>query len=71
MTTPADGDTIAVVAADANGLSVSLIQSIFSSFGSGVLEPRTGILCTTAAPASRPIRPARTPSARASGRCTR
>ena len=44
MTTPAHGDTIAVVAADANGLSVSLIQSIFSGFGSGVLEPETGIL---------------------------
>jgi gamma-glutamyltranspeptidase len=44
MTTPAHGDTIAVVAADAAGLSVSLIQSIFSGFGSGVLEPETGIL---------------------------
>jgi gamma-glutamyltranspeptidase/glutathione hydrolase len=44
MTTPAHGDTIAVVAADANGLCVSLIQSVFSGFGSGVLEPETGIL---------------------------
>jgi gamma-glutamyltranspeptidase len=58
MTTPAHGDTIAVVAADANGLSVSLIQSIFSGFGSGVLEPETGILlhnrgaCFSSDPAS-------------------
>jgi gamma-glutamyltranspeptidase/glutathione hydrolase len=58
MTTPAHGDTIAVVAADATGLSVSLIQSIFSGFGSGVLEPRTGILlhnrgaCFSSDPAS-------------------
>ncbi|HEY3764872.1 MAG TPA: gamma-glutamyltransferase [Gaiellales bacterium] len=39
------GDTIALVAADDSGLAVSLIQSIFFGFGSGVLEPRTGILC--------------------------
>jgi gamma-glutamyltranspeptidase len=39
------GDTIALVAADGSGLAVSLIQSIFYGFGSGVLEPRTGILC--------------------------
>ncbi len=58
MTTPAHGDTIAVVAADATGLSVSLIQSIFSGFGSGVLEPETGILlhnrgaCFSSDPAS-------------------
>jgi gamma-glutamyltranspeptidase/glutathione hydrolase len=41
----ATGDTIALVAADGSGLAVSLIQSIFYGFGSGVLEPRTGILC--------------------------
>jgi len=58
MTTPAHGDTIAVVAADATGLSVSLIQSVFSGFGSGVLEPETGILlhnrgaCFSSDPAS-------------------
>jgi gamma-glutamyltranspeptidase len=39
----ATGDTIALVTADAN-LRVSLIQSIYDGFGSGVLEPRTGIL---------------------------
>jgi gamma-glutamyltranspeptidase len=40
----AHGDTIAVVASDASGLAVSLIQSVFYAFGSGVLEPRTGVL---------------------------
>jgi gamma-glutamyltranspeptidase/glutathione hydrolase len=40
----ARGDTVAVVAVD-EGLSVSLIQSVFYAFGAGVLEPRTGIIC--------------------------
>jgi gamma-glutamyltranspeptidase/glutathione hydrolase len=39
------GDTVAVVAADADGWAVSLIQSVFHTFGSGILEPTTGILC--------------------------
>jgi gamma-glutamyltranspeptidase/glutathione hydrolase len=39
-----DGDTIAIVAADAEGFGVSLIQSLFWSFGSGILEPATGIV---------------------------
>lgn len=38
------GDTVVVVAADADGRSVSLIQSLFNGFGSLVLEPATGIL---------------------------
>jgi gamma-glutamyltranspeptidase len=38
------GDTIALVAADANGFAVSLIQSLFYGFGSGILEPVTGIV---------------------------
>jgi gamma-glutamyltranspeptidase/glutathione hydrolase len=38
------GDTIALVAADANGHAVSLIQSLFFGFGSGILEPQTGIV---------------------------
>jgi gamma-glutamyltranspeptidase len=38
------GDTVAVVAADSEGWGVSIIQSIFHSFGSGLLEPSTGIL---------------------------
>jgi gamma-glutamyltranspeptidase/glutathione hydrolase len=38
------GDTIAIVATDRFGASISLIQSIFFAFGSMVLEPTTGIL---------------------------
>lgn len=41
---PAGGDTVAVVAADEDGWAVSVIQSIWESFGSGILEPATGIL---------------------------
>lgn len=40
-----DGDTVAVVALDDEGHSVSLIQSVYWAFGAGVLEPVTGILC--------------------------
>ncbi|WP_431900502.1 gamma-glutamyltransferase family protein [Nonomuraea sp. bgisy101] len=40
----ATGDTVAVVTADSDGLAVSLIQSLFHGFGSGVLDPSTGIL---------------------------
>ncbi|MBO3749377.1 gamma-glutamyltransferase [Streptosporangiaceae bacterium NEAU-GS5] len=40
----ANGDTVAVVTADGDGNAVSLIQSLFFGFGSGVLEPDTGIL---------------------------
>jgi gamma-glutamyltranspeptidase len=39
-----DGDTIALVTADAEGNAVSLIQSLFWGFGSGILEPSTGIV---------------------------
>ena len=38
------GDTIALVAADADGWGVSLIQSLYSGFGAGLLEPATGIV---------------------------
>lgn len=38
------GDTIALVTADERGWAVSLIQSLFQSFGSGILEPETGIV---------------------------
>lgn len=38
------GDTVAVVAADSDGYAISLIQSVFHSFGALVLEPTTGIL---------------------------
>jgi gamma-glutamyltranspeptidase len=44
-TTPRpSGDTIALVTADADGRAVSLIQSLFYGFGSGILEPATGIV---------------------------
>ena len=38
------GDTVALVAADAGGRAVSLIQSLYYGFGSGILEPETGIV---------------------------
>ncbi len=41
---PGDGDTIAVLTADSDGNAVSLIQSLFWGFGSGILEPSTGII---------------------------
>lgn len=50
------GDTIAVVTADAEGRGVSLIQSLYDGFGSGLLEPDTGVVaqnrgaCFTLAP---------------------
>jgi len=41
---PAGGDTVGLVTADARGWAVSLIQSLSWGFGSGILEPATGIL---------------------------
>ncbi|WP_290804347.1 gamma-glutamyltransferase [Herbiconiux sp.] len=38
------GDTVAIVAADSEGRVVSIIQSVYQLFGSGILEPRTGIV---------------------------
>jgi gamma-glutamyltranspeptidase len=38
------GDTIALVTADAEGRGVSLIQSLYDGFGSGLLEPDTGVV---------------------------
>jgi gamma-glutamyltranspeptidase len=38
------GDTVAVVAVDADGRAVSLIQSLFHAFGAGILDPGTGVL---------------------------
>ena len=40
----ATGDTIAIVTADAQGNAVSLIQSLYWEFGSGVIAGDTGIL---------------------------
>src|SRR5882672_11693408 len=39
-----EGDTIAIVTADADGNAVSLIQSLYWEFGSGVVAGDTGIL---------------------------
>lgn len=38
------GDTVAIVTADGRGGWVSLIQSNFHAFGSGILDPGTGIV---------------------------
>ena len=40
----AHGDTVGVAAADDDGYAVSLIQSVFDAFGSGLIDPETGIL---------------------------
>ena len=65
-----EGDTIALVAADADGWGVALIQSLFSGFGVGHLEPSTGSFPTIAAPASRSSPATPTNSVPASGRRT-
>jgi gamma-glutamyltranspeptidase / glutathione hydrolase len=39
-----DGDTVYLIAVDAQGNVVSWIQSLFHSFGSGLLDPETGIV---------------------------
>lgn len=39
-----DGDTVYLAVVDAQGNAVSLIQSLYSSFGSGRMLPRTGIV---------------------------
>jgi oxamate amidohydrolase len=38
------GDTVAVTAVGADGTAVALIQSVFQSFGAGLLEPGTGVV---------------------------
>ncbi len=39
-----DGDTVYMATIDADGNAVSLIQSLFASFGSGVVAGRTGVM---------------------------
>ncbi len=39
-----DGDTVYLIAVDADGNAVSWVQSLFHSFGSGLVEPETGIV---------------------------
>jgi gamma-glutamyltranspeptidase/glutathione hydrolase len=41
---PATGDTIAIVAADAGGNAVSVIQSLYHEFGAAVVAGDTGVL---------------------------
>ncbi|OLM30067.1 Gamma-glutamyltranspeptidase [Pseudonocardia sp. Ae717_Ps2] len=38
------GDTVAITAVDDTGTAVSLIQSVYQSFGAGILEPETGVV---------------------------
>ncbi|KAA0113952.1 gamma-glutamyltransferase family protein [Mycolicibacterium sp. P9-22] len=38
------GDTVGIAAVDSDGMAVSLIQSVYHAFGSGLVDPRTGIL---------------------------
>ncbi|WP_433441175.1 gamma-glutamyltransferase [Nonomuraea sp. CA-141351] len=38
------GDTVAITAVAGDGSAVTLIQSVFQSFGSGLLEPSTGVV---------------------------
>jgi gamma-glutamyltranspeptidase len=40
----AAGDTVAVTAVDSDGYAVSLIQSVYQTFGAGILDPGTGIV---------------------------
>ncbi len=40
----AAGDTVAMTAVDDEGRAVTLIQSLYAHFGSGLLEPETGIV---------------------------
>ena len=68
---PKDGGTIYLGTADASGMMVSLIQSNYTGFGSGIVVPGTGIALQNRASGfvhdRRPSQPGR---AEASGRST-
>lgn len=38
------GDTVGIAVADSDGYAVSLIQSVYHAFGSGLIDPATGVL---------------------------
>lgn len=38
------GDTVGISAVDSDGYAISLIQSVYDAFGSGLIDPETGIL---------------------------
>jgi len=41
---PAAGDTVAITAVDDEGWAITLIQSVYQSFGAGLCDPATGIV---------------------------
>ena len=41
---PAHGDTVAITASDAEGWAVTIVQSVYMTFGSGILDASTGIV---------------------------
>jgi gamma-glutamyltranspeptidase len=41
---PPGGDTVAITTSDTDGRAVCLIQSVFHLLGSGIVEPRTGLM---------------------------
>jgi gamma-glutamyltranspeptidase/glutathione hydrolase len=40
----ANGDTVAICTMDSDGMAVSLIQSVYQTFGAGILDSETGII---------------------------
>lgn len=50
----ADGDTVYLCVRDENGMAVSLSQSLYQAFGSGVVVPGTGVLLQNRAAYFRP-----------------
>ena len=64
------GDTIYLTTVDKDGNIVSLIQSLYAGFGSGVSSRAWAFTSRTAGLCSSSIRGIRTPWRRVSGRCT-
>ena len=68
---PRGGGTIWLGVVDGDGNAVSLIESNYMGFGSGVVDPATASATRTAARSSASTRTTPTCSRRASGRSTR